>query len=187
MDFGLSKDLQMLRDAVRDFANKKIAPFADEWDKNHYLPHEEVLKPMGKLGFFGAAIPEEYGGEELGFLGGTIITEEIAKVSSSLRVQYNMLDLGTAFPIYRYATEEVKKKFVPKLCKAEILGGFGITEPNAGSDVMAIETEAEDKGDHWLLNGSKTWISNANQADVLIVYAYTDKSAKRKGAVCICR
>jgi len=181
MDFGLSKELQMLQKAVKEFADKKIAPYVDEWDRDHYLPHEEVLKPMGELGFFGAAIPEEYGGEELGFMGSVIITEEIAKVSSSLRVQYNMLDLGTAFPIYRYATEEVKKKYIPKLCSAEWLGAFAITEPNAGSDIMAIETEAEDKGDHWLLNGSKTWISNANQADVVICYAYTDKSKRGKG------
>ncbi len=181
MDFGLSKEHQMLQKAVKEFAEKKIAPNVDEWDRNHYLPHEEVLKPMGELGFFGAAIPEEYGGEELGFMGSVIITEEIAKVSSSLRVQYNMLDLGTAFPIYRYGTEEAKKKYIPKLCSAEYLGAFAITEPNAGSDVMAIETEAEDKGDHWLLNGSKTWISNANQADVVICYAYTDKSKRGKG------
>jgi len=181
MDFGLSKELQMLQKAVKEFAEKKIAPYVDEWDRDHYLPHEEVLKPMGELGFFGAAIPEEYGGEELGFLGSVVITEEIAKVSSSLRVQYNMLDLGTAFPIYRYGTEEVKKKYIPKLCSAEYLGAFAITEPNAGSDIMSMETEAEDKGDHWLLNGSKTWISNANQADVVICYAYTDKAAKGKG------
>lgn len=181
MDFGLSKEHQMLQKAAKEFAAKKIAPFVDEWDANHYLPHEEVLKPMGELGFFGAAIPEEYGGEELGFLGSVIITEEIAKVSSSLRVQYNMLDLGTAFPIFRYGTEEAKRKYIPKLCSAEYIGAFGITEPNAGSDIMSMETEAEDKGDHYLLNGSKTWISNADQADVIICYAYTDKAAKGKG------
>ena len=181
MDFGLSKELQMLQKAVKEFAEKKIAPNVDEWDANHYLPHEEVLKPMGKLGFFGAAIPEAYGGEELGFMGSVVITEEIAKVSSSLRVQYNMLDLGTAYPIFRYGTEEVKQKYIPKLCSAEYLGAFAITEPNAGSDIMSIETEVEDMGDHWLMNGSKTWISNANQADVVICYAYTDKAAKGKG------
>jgi len=181
MDFGLSKELEMVRDAARDFANKKIAPNIEEWDKNHYLPVEEVLRPMGELGFFGCGIPEEYGGEGLGFLAASIITEEIAKVNSSLRVQINLLGLGCAYTIYRYGSEELKKKYVPKICSADYIGSFGITEPNAGSDVMGMESEAEDKGDHWLLNGSKTWISNAHQADVLVCYAYTDKSAKGKG------
>ena len=181
MDFGLSKELEMVRDAARDFANKKIAPNIDEWDKNNYLPVKEVLKPMGELGFFGCGIPEEYGGEGLGFMAASIITEEIAKVNSSLRVQINLIGLGCAYTIYRYGSEELKKKYVPKICSAEYIGSFGITEPNAGSDVMGLESEAEDKGDHWLLNGSKTWISNAHQADILICYAYTDKSAKGKG------
>ena len=181
MDFGLPREMTMLRDAVREFANKKIAPFVDEWDKNHYLPHEEVLKPMGELGFFGSVIPEEYGGDNMGFLAVAIITEEIARVSSSLRVQVNMQGLGTAYPIFRYGTEAAKKKYLPKLCTAEYLGAFSITEPNAGSDVMAIETTAEDMGDHFVLNGSKTWISNANQADVIICYAYTDKEKKGRG------
>lgn len=181
MDFGFSKEQEMLIKSVREFASKKIAPYADEWDANHYLPIKEVIKPMGELGFFGSVIPEEYGGENMGFLSAVIITEEIAKASSSLRVQYNLLGLGCAYPIYKYATESAKRKYVPKLCRAEYLGGFAITEPNVGSDVLAIETIAEDKGDHWLLNGSKTWISNAHQADIIICYAYTDKEKRSKG------
>lgn len=181
MDFGLSKEHQMLRKAVREFAAKKIAPNADEWDNNDYLPIKEVIKPMGELGFLGAVIPEEYGGEDMGFLAASIITEEIARASSSLRVQINLISIGCAFPIYKYGTESVKQKYVPKLCSAEFIGSFGITEPNAGSDVLSMETIAEDCGDHWLLNGSKTWISNANQADVLVCYAYTDRSKKSKG------
>jgi glutaryl-CoA dehydrogenase (non-decarboxylating) len=181
MDFSLSKEHEMLRKEIRKFASEKIAPFADEWDANNYLPVKEVIRPLGDLGFFGAVIPEEYGGENMGFLAAVIITEEIAKASSSLRVQYNLLELGCAYPIYLYASEEVKKKYVPKLCKAEYLGGFAITEPNAGSDVMSIETTAEDCGDHWVLNGSKTWISNADVADVIICYAYTDRSKRGKG------
>jgi glutaryl-CoA dehydrogenase (non-decarboxylating) len=171
----------MLRESVSEFAAKKIAPFADEWDEKHYLPYEEVLRPMGEMGLFGSVIPEEYGGVDMGFLASCIITEEIAKVSSSLRVQINMQGLGCAYPIYRYGSEALKRKYVPKLCSAEYLGGFAITEPNAGSDVMSIQTAAEDKGDHWLLNGAKTWISNAHQADVVICYAYTDRAAGSKG------
>jgi glutaryl-CoA dehydrogenase (non-decarboxylating) len=92
-----------------------------------------------------------------------------------------MQELGCAYTIYRYGSEELKKKYIPKLVEAEYVGGFGITEPDAGSDVMAMQSTAEDKGDHWLLNGSKTWISNAHVADVLIYYAYTDQSKGSKG------
>ncbi len=181
MDFGLSKEQEMLRDAVREFAKKKIAPFADQWDADHYLPYKEVMRPMGDLGFFGTVIPEAYGGEDMGWLAAMIVTEEIARASSSLRVQVNMQVLGCAFTIYRYGSEELRKKYIPKLVSAEYLGGFGITEPDAGSDVMAMTSTAADGGDHWLLNGSKTWISNANVADVLIYYAYTDRDKGSQG------
>lgn len=181
MDFALSKELEMLRKAVREFATKKIAPNADEWDEKHYFPYKEAVKPMGELGFFGTVIPEEYDGEDMGWLAAMIVTEEIAKASSSLRVQVNMQVLGCAFTIFRYGNEEIKKKYIPGLCSADLIGGFGITEPDAGSDVMAMQSTAEDKGDHWLLNGSKTWISNADVADLVIYYAYTDKSQGSKG------
>ncbi len=181
MDFVLSEELQMLRDMARDFAKEKIAPYADEWDENHYLPYEEAIKPMAELGFFGTVIPEEYGGNGMGWLAAMILTEEIARASSSLRVQINMQTLGCAFTIYRYGSEEIKQKYIPKLVSAEYMGCFGITEPNAGSDVMAMKSTAADKGDHWLLNGSKTWISNASAADAMILYAYTDREARGKG------
>ena len=181
MDFELSEELQAVRDMVRDFAAEKIAPFADKWDEEHYFPYQEVIKPMAELGLFGTVIPEEYGGNNMGWLATMIITEEIARASSSLRVQINMEALGCAFTIFRYGSEELKRKYIPKLVNGDHLGGFGITEPNAGSDVMALKSQAEDKGDHWLLNGSKTWISNASIAQVLIYYAFTDRSAGGKG------
>ena len=181
MDFALSEELQMLRDMAQDFAAEKIAPFADEWDEKHYFPYEEAHKPMAELGFFGTVIPEEYGGNDMGWLAAMILTEEIARASSSLRVQVNMSTLGCAYTIYKYGTDEAKKKYIEKLVNGEYLGAFGITEPNAGSDVMALKSTAEDKGDHWLLNGYKTWISNSTAADAVIFYAYTDRAAKSKG------
>ena len=181
MDFALSKELEMLRKAVQEFARKKIAPNADEWDANHYFPYKEAVKPMGELGFFGTVIPEELEGEDMGWLAAMIVTEEIARASSSLRVQINMQTLGCAYTIYAYGQEAIHKKYVPKLVTADYIGGFGITEPDAGSDVMSMQSTAEDCGDHWLLNGSKTWISNANVADVLIYYAYTDPDAGSRG------
>jgi glutaryl-CoA dehydrogenase (non-decarboxylating) len=181
MDFSLSEELEMLRDMVRDFATEKIAPFADEWDENHYFPYEEAVKPMGELGLFGTVIPEQYGGSEMGWLAAMIVSEEIARASSSLRVQINMQTLGCAFTILSYGSEELKKKYIPKLVSAEYMGAFAMTEPDAGSDVMAIKSRAEDKVDHWLLNGSKTWISNAGVADIVVYYAYTDRSQAAKG------
>ena len=181
MDFSLPEELEMLRDMVRDFANEKIAPFADEWDEKHYFPYEEVVKPMGELGLFGTVIPEQYGGSEMGWLAAMIVTEEIARASSSLRVQINMQTLGCAYTIFTYGSDELKEKYISKLVSAEYMGGFAMTEPDAGSDVMAIKSKAEDKGDHWLLNGSKTWISNADVADVMVYYAYTDREAASKG------
>ena len=181
MDFKLSKDMEMLRKAVREFANKKLAPNVEEWDQNHHFPYKEAMLPMGDLGFFGTVIPEKYDGEDMGWMAAMIVTEEIARVSSSLRVQINMQTLGCAYTIYRYGTEALAEKYVPKLVSAEYVGGFGITEPDAGSDVMAMVSTAEDKGDHWLLNGSKTWISNAPVGDVVIYYAYTDKDKGSKG------
>jgi glutaryl-CoA dehydrogenase (non-decarboxylating) len=181
MEFSLPEELEILRNMVRDFAEEKIAPFADEWDEKHYFPYEEVVKPMGELGLFGSVISEAYGGSEMGWLAAMIITEEIARASSSLRVQINMQTLGCAFTIQTYGSEELKQKYIPKLVSAEYMGAFAMTEPDAGSDVMAIKSRAEDKGDHWLLNGSKTWISNADVADAIIYYAYTDRDAGSKG------
>ena len=181
MDFSLPEELEMLRDMVRDFAGEKIAPFADEWDEKHYFPYEEVVKPMGELGLFGTVIPEQYGGSEMGWLAAMIVTEEIARASSSLRVQINMQTLGCAYTILTYGSDELKEKYIPKLVTAEYVGAFAMTEPDAGSDVMAIKSKADDKGDHWLLNGSKTWISNADVADAIIYYAYTDRSKGAKG------
>jgi glutaryl-CoA dehydrogenase (non-decarboxylating) len=181
MDFGLSKELTMLKKAVAEFAKKKIAPYADQWDAQHYFPYEEAVKPMGELGFFGTVIPEAYGGENMGWLAAMIVTEEIAKASSSLRVQVNMQVLGCAYTILTYGSEALKQKYIEKLCTAEYVGGFGITEADAGSDTMSMKTTAEELSDCFLLNGSKTWISNAHVADVLICYAYTDKSQGSKG------
>ena len=121
MDFNLSKELEMLRKAVREFANKKIAPNVEQWDKDHYFPYKEAIKPMGELGFWGTVIPEEYEGEDMGWLAAMIVTEEIARVCSSLRVQVNMQVLGCAYTIFTYGSDELKKKYIPGLCTADLL------------------------------------------------------------------
>jgi glutaryl-CoA dehydrogenase (non-decarboxylating) len=181
VDFALPPELEMLRKAVREFAAKKIAPHVDAWDEAHHFPYEEAILPMAELGLFGTVIPEKYDGDDMGWLSAMIVTEEIARVSSSLRVQINMQTLGCAYTIYHYGSEALSEKYVPQLVRAEYVGGFGITEPDAGSDVMAMDSTAADRGDHWELNGAKTWISNAPVGDVVIYYAYTDKSMGARG------
>lgn len=180
MDFNLSEEMLMLKETARDFTENEIVPNADQWDEEHFFP-TDVLKKMGELGFFGCVIPEEYGGNDMGFLAQTILTEEIARGSSSLRVSFNMQTLGSALEILRYGSEDLKKKYIPGLVTGDLLGCFGITEPNAGSDTLAMKSTAIDKGDYYLLNGNKTWISNAQVADLCIVYAYNDRSKGGKG------
>ena len=180
MDPFLNEELKAVRETARSFAEKEIVPYADEWDTNHEYPRE-LIKKMGSLGFFGAIIPEEYGGTNMGYLAQSIITEEISRASGSLRVPFNCQTAGVALPIVRYGTEEQKRKYLPGLVSCEYTGAFAITEPNAGSDVLAMKTTATLKDDHYVINGSKTWISNATIADVAIVYAYTDPEAKSKG------
>jgi glutaryl-CoA dehydrogenase (non-decarboxylating) len=180
MNFELSDELKALLQVARDFAAEKITPFVDEWDTQHYFPHREVIKPMAELGFLGTVIPEEYGGNDMGWLATMIITEEIARACSSLRVQINMETVGCAFPILRYGSDALKKQYIPRLVSGEYLGGFAITEPTAGSDVVGMKSRAEDRGDHWLLNGSKAWISNASIADVVVYYAHTVSAAGKR-------
>ncbi|MDI7267553.1 MAG: acyl-CoA dehydrogenase family protein [Myxococcota bacterium] len=180
MDFSLGEELVLLRDSVRKFAEKEIAPFADKWDEQHHWPRDVVSK-MADMGLFGAVIPEQYGGTGMGWLALAIATEEIARASSSLRVAFNMQTAGPAYGILLGGTEEQKRRYIPGLCSAELIGCFAITEPDAGSDVLSMKTTAKLDGDHYILNGSKIWISNAQYADMALVYAYTDKSKGAKG------
>jgi glutaryl-CoA dehydrogenase (non-decarboxylating) len=180
MDFELTKEHKAIRDAAREFAQKQIAPVAHEYDQTHHFPRDLISK-MGELGFFGCLIPEEYGGTEYGFMGMALITEEISKVSSSLRGAINMQCTGTAYNIMKNGTEEQKQKYIPPLVAGEKLGCFAITEPNAGSDALSMETYATHEKGEFVLNGTKTWISYATVADIAILYAYTDREKRAKG------
>jgi glutaryl-CoA dehydrogenase (non-decarboxylating) len=179
MDFELSEELIAVRDLARDFAEKEIAPTAAKDDRERLFRKDLLLK-MGELGFFGAVIPENYGGNGLGFLAMVLITEEVARVHSAVRVAINM-QLGPALALLNFGTEEQKQKWIPPLVRGEAVGCFAITEPDAGSDVAAIRTTAARKRDGYVLNGTKLWISNAPVADSGLVYAYTDKNQKHRG------
>ena len=136
MNFLLSKEMEMLRKAVREFANKKIAPNVDEWDEKHHFPYNEAMLPLGELGFFGTVIPEKYDGEDMGWLTAMIVTEEIARVSSSLRVQINMQTLGCAFTIYNYRSVALAEKYVPKLVSGPATISRSVPQPRQTLHVL---------------------------------------------------
>ncbi len=179
MDFELSEELIAVRDLAHEFAEKEIAPTAAQDDKEHKFRKDLLLK-MGELGFFGSVIPEKYGGNGLGFLAMVLITEEVARVHSAVRVAINM-QIGPALALLQFGNEEQKKKWIPPLLRGEFVACFAITEPDAGSDVSAIRTTATRKNNGYVINGTKLWISNAPVADGGLVYAYTDRSQKHRG------
>ena len=180
MDFEFSEEIVAIRDMARKFAQNEILPRVAEDEENHTF-QKDIINKMGELGFFGCPIPEQYGGSNLGFLAHTVVTEEISKVSGSVRAGFNMQTMGTAREIFQFGTEEQKKKYIPKLVSTETLGCIGITEANAGSDVGSMKTKAVKQGDKYILNGTKNWITYAQVADIGIIYAYTDPSKKYKG------
>ena len=180
MDFNISGELKMLQKAVRDFANKEILPTLGEDERNHRFQREIVTK-MGQLGFLGCPIPQEYGGSEMGYLAHALCTEEISRVSGSLRAAFNMQTMGTALEIYKFGSKEQKRKYIPKLVSGEWLGCIGITEPEAGTDTAAMKSTAVRGSDLYTLNGQKTWITWGSVADIGVCYAYTDPAKKHTG------
>jgi glutaryl-CoA dehydrogenase (non-decarboxylating) len=180
MILELNEEQRMVQEQARRFAEKEIAPTMEQDEKEHRF-RPELVKKMGELGFLGCAIPEEYGGNGMGFLESVIMAEQIAKVSPSWRLPFNMQNLGPALTVNEFGTEEQKQKYIPGWVSGEKLGFFAITEPNTGSDVSSMKTTAKDKGDHWEINGQKMWISNASVGDYGLLYAVTDKEKKYKG------
>ncbi len=180
MDFDFNEEQKMVQETIRKFAKEEIAPVAAENDKKAQFPHD-IYKKLAELGFMGTPIPEEYGGAGFDFITHAIVAEEIGRVDSSLRGTYSVQVSLVELPILKFASEEQKKKYLPRLTSGELIGCFGLTEPNAGSDPASMEATAEEDGDYYVLNGQKTWITNAGIADLAIVYAKTDKEAGPKG------
>jgi glutaryl-CoA dehydrogenase (non-decarboxylating) len=179
-DVELTEEHIMLRDMVRKFATNEISPVVDQDENDHRFQRELVTK-MGELGLFGCPVPEEYGGNGMGYLAHAIVTEEIGRASGSLRVAFNMQTMGTAMSILKWGSEELKNKYIPALMSAEILGCFGITEPDAGSDTAAMASTAVRDGNEYVLNVRKMWITWCPVAYMAVVFAMTDKKAKHKG------
>ena len=180
MDFGFNDEYKMIQKMYRDFAEKEIKPLAEEIDENERFPKESIEK-MAENEMLGIPWPEEYGGGEGDYLSYVIAVEELSKVCASTGVTLSAhTSLGSA-PIYDWGTEEQKQKYLTRLASGECLGAFGLTEPNAGTDASRQKTTAVKKGDHYVLNGSKCFITNAGEAGIYVVMAMTDKEKGNHG------
>jgi len=178
--FELTEEQLLVQDTARRFAEEDIAPTLEEEERKHEFRADRVAR-MGELGFFACALPDELGGNGMGFLESVLMAEQVARVSASWRVQFNMQNLGPTLTVARYGNVAQKEKYIPGWISGEKLGFFAMTEPGSGSDVASMKTYAVDAGDHWELHGSKMWISNAHIGDAGLLYAYTDRDAKHKG------
>jgi len=176
MDFHLNDIQTMMADAAERFAKKEVVPWLERKGDVR-----EMIGIMGKMGFFGCAFPTRYGGSQAGFLAHSAVCEKISTVDSGLRSAFNLQALTGPYTIMEWGTEQAKGKYIADLVSGEKLGCTCFSEPNAGSDLASMETKIQDKGGHYLINGTKTWISNGNIADYGIVYGTFDRNLKYKG------
>ena len=180
MDFHLSKEQEMVRKMYREFAETEVKPLAEEIDEEERFPMETVEK-MAKLGMMGIYFPKEYGGAGGDVLSYAMCVEELAKVCGTTAVIVSAHTSLCCAPIFEHGTEEQKKKYLPDLCSGKKIGAFGLTEPGAGTDASGQQTTAVLEGDHYVLNGTKCFITNGNVADTFVVFAMTDKSKGNRG------
>jgi isovaleryl-CoA dehydrogenase len=180
LDFGLGEHVDMLRDMVRNFADDHIAPRADEIDRTNQFPRD-LWPEMGKLGLHGITVEEEFGGSGMGYLEHCVAMEEISRGSASVGLSYGAHSNLCVNQIRRNGSDEQKHRYLPKLISGEHLGALAMSEPGSGSDVVSMRTRAEKKGDRYVLNGTKMWITNGPQAETLVVYAKTDPAAGPRG------
>jgi glutaryl-CoA dehydrogenase (non-decarboxylating) len=180
MNFDLTEEQRLIQDTARRFAAEQIAPTLVEEERKHEFRAERVAQ-MGALGFFSCGLPEELGGSGMGFMESVLMAEQIAKISASWRLPFNMQNLGPALTVAKFGTDAQKKKYVPGWVAGTQLGFFAMTESNTGSDVASMKTHAIDKGDHWEVHGTKMWISQAHVGDAGLLYAYTDRAKGNKG------
>ena len=183
MFFELTEEQVLVQETARRFAEEDIAPTLEEEEKNHEFRQDRVAK-MGELGFLSCVLPEELGGNGMGFFESVLMAEQIAEVSASWRLPFNMQNLGAPLSVAKFGTDEQKEKYISGWIEGTQMGFFAMTESNTGSDVSSMKTHAIDKGDHWELNGSKIWITNAHVGDAGLLYAYTDREKGNKGISC---
>lgn len=180
MFLELNEDQREIWRWAKEFADREIAPQVEEFDRKATFNHE-LCKKIAAQGFFGAVLPEKYGGQGIDYIAYSLMTEEIARVCSSTRTLFSVQISLVELPILKYGSEAQKEQYLPKLATGELIGCFGLTEPNAGSDAGNQQTTATQDGDYYILNGQKTWISNGSIADVAIIIAQADKSKAHRG------
>lgn len=180
LKFDLGENAEMLRESVYNFASDKIAPRAEDIDHKNEFPNE-LWPELGTMGLLGITVDEKYGGSGMGYIEHIIAMEEISRASASVGLSYGAFSNLCVNQIHLNGTEEQKQKYLPELCAGTKIGALAMSEPGAGSDVVSMRLKAEKKGDQYILNGNKMWITNGPDADVLVVYAKTDPNAGAKG------
>src|ERR1051326_3758054 len=170
VDELLTEEQKLIREAVRNYVKKEISPIIEDYAQRAEFP-QQIVRQLGELGCFGPTIPQEYGGGGLDYISYGLMMMELERGDSGIRSTASVQGSLVMYPIYAFGSEEQKKKFLPKLASGEWLGCFGLTEANHGSDPGGMTSNFQDKGDHFLLNGSKMWISNAPFSQVAVIWA----------------
>ncbi len=170
VDDLLTEEHKLIRSSIRDFVKKEISPYIEDWAQRAHFPYE-IVKKFGDVGAFGPQIPEEYGGGGLDYIAYGLIMQEVERGDSGMRSTASVQGSLVMYPIYKFGSEQQRKKYLPKLASGEMLGCFGLTEPDHGSNPSGMVTNFKDMGDHYLLNGAKMWISNSPKADLAVVWA----------------
>ncbi|NMM49226.1 acyl-CoA dehydrogenase family protein [Marinigracilibium pacificum] len=174
IDDLLTEEHKLIRSSIRDFVKKEISPYIEDWAERAHFPYE-IVKKFGDIGAFGPTVPEQYGGGGLDYISYGLIMQEIERGDSGMRSTASVQGSLVMYPIYKFGSEEQKKKYLPKLASGEMLGCFGLTEPDHGSNPSGMVTNFKDMGDHYLLNGAKMWISNSPKADIAVVWAKNEE------------
>jgi butyryl-CoA dehydrogenase len=180
MDFSLSEDQLLIRDTVRQFMEAEVRPSIRRRDKEEEFGAEE-LRRLGEMGCCGMLVPEEWGGAGVDTLSYVLMLEEVARIDAALAVALSVTNSVVGWPLYRHGTDAQRRRYLAQLARGEILGAFCLTEPQAGSDAAAIETRAERRGDVYLLNGAKSWVTNGGESGLYVVFAKTDPAAGARG------
>jgi alkylation response protein AidB-like acyl-CoA dehydrogenase len=178
MDFELTEDQKLLREMVRDFAKKEMAPHVKTLEDKKEFPKEIIMK-LGELGILGMTVSSEYGGSQTDYLSFVLVLEEISKVSPSVSVIVSVHCALFCYAILEFGSEALKRKYLPRAVKGEIIGAFSLTEPGAGSDATNLKTKAEKNGDYYLLNGTKSWVTTGNDAEAVIVFTSAGHEPER--------
>ncbi|WP_045405143.1 isovaleryl-CoA dehydrogenase [Vibrio jasicida] len=180
LNFGLGETIDMLRDHVNAFATEHIAPIAADIDRDNQFPNH-LWSKFGEMGLLGVTVDEEFGGAGMGYLAHVVAMEEISRASASVALSYGAHSNLCVNQIFRNGSPAQREKYLPKLINGSHVGALAMSEPNSGSDVVSMQLRAEDKGDHFLMNGNKMWITNGPDADTLVVYAKTDPNGGSRG------